>query len=217
MHNFIQLISVLNIGSDLLASTCHQSSYTNVIKCYGNYFQYFNLTIGPNVEFPYYMTFTDRRAKLEKTLGVTGLVNICNVQKKLIGCLSNDASCINSGDLLKIGNFEGNDNFLYAGDYSMTSYECTIGYIYMVNNYQCLVNATYLFNDQFTNCSSTYIRNIPIEGDCPATNDYIKCFDNIYAVYCGKKAGDFYCNVLTRGLNILIPECSGKLMTCNPL
>uniref|UniRef100_A0A0K0FST7 Secreted protein n=1 Tax=Strongyloides venezuelensis TaxID=75913 RepID=A0A0K0FST7_STRVS len=217
MHHFIQFLSVINIGSNLSASTCPSSSYTNVVKCYGDYFNYFNLTIGPNLEFPDYQTFIAKRAKFEETTGVSDYSNACSIQNRFIGCLGIDNSCLNPQDLSKIGKFKNNDNYLYAGDYNMTTYECTIGYNYIINNYHCLVNAEYLFKDQFANCTSTYIRNIPIEGECPATNDYIKCFDNIYASYCGEKAGDFYCNVLTRGFNIEIPVCNGKLMTCNPL
>uniref|UniRef100_A0A0N5BF13 Chitin-binding type-2 domain-containing protein n=1 Tax=Strongyloides papillosus TaxID=174720 RepID=A0A0N5BF13_STREA len=217
MHHFIQLLNVLNIGSNLSASTCPLSSYTNVAKCYESYFNYFNLTIGPNLEFPDYQTFIASRAKLETNTEISNFLNACDIQNTLVGCLDTDDFCLNPEDLSKIGKFKNNDNFLYAGDYNMVTYECTTGYDYVINNYYCIINTNYLFQDQFANCTSTYMKNIPIEGECPATNNFINCYDTIYSTNCGEKAGDFYCNVLTRGLNTELPVCNGKLMTCNPL
>uniref|UniRef100_A0A0K0FCI5 DUF19 domain-containing protein n=1 Tax=Strongyloides venezuelensis TaxID=75913 RepID=A0A0K0FCI5_STRVS len=217
MHNFIQFLSIVNIGSNLSTSTCPPYTYTNVANCYRSYLENFNLTIGPNVEFPDYQTFESNREKLQSTSEVIDFINDCYIRNRLASCLGIDTYCINPDDLSKIGKFKNNDNFLYASDYSMTSYECTTGYKYMINNYNCLINVKYLFQDQISDCINNYVKNIPIEGQCLAINNYINCFDAVYSTHCGEKAGDLFCNILTIGNNIQFPKCNGKLMTCNPL
>uniref|UniRef100_A0A0N5BF11 DUF19 domain-containing protein n=1 Tax=Strongyloides papillosus TaxID=174720 RepID=A0A0N5BF11_STREA len=217
MHNLIQFLSIANIGSNLSTSTCPPYTYTNVVNCYRSYFEYFNLTIGPNLEFPDYQTYKSNRAKLESTSEVVDFINDCYIRNRLASCLGIDTYCINPDDLSKIGKFKYNDNFQYSSDYSMTSYECTTEYNYIINNYNCLINVNYLSQDEISNCVENYFKNIPSEGQYPAINDYISCFDTVYSTHCGEKAGDLFCNVLTIGDNIQFPECNGKLMTCNSL
>ncbi|CEF60901.1 Hypothetical protein SRAE_0000003300 [Strongyloides ratti] len=226
MINLLKFLSIISVGNKILqqniensvsASTCLQSSYDTVLNCYQNYFSNFNLTIGSEKIFPDYQTFVVRRAKLQISSNVTEFKNICNFQNKLTSCLGDAANCINPQDLLKIGTFNNNDNYHYAGDYAMSKYECTEAYNYILNNFNCLSSISFLGHDMITKCTNDLEKNIPTKGECSALNDYTNCLDNIYLSFCGNKAADFSCNILMITYNIEIPFCNGKFLKCNPL